>query len=332
MKNKKTIAIIAVTVILLILIGLIFFLMNRKYTVTFETSAGVEAGKQVIKKDETVKEPKEPTKDGYTFAGWYYADDENKEFDFSTKVDKDITLIAKWVKGEDKISKISIVSGRSELNIGDELELNLRITPGNASTEGKEIKWSSSDESVVTVDSNGKIKALKDGKATITVEIDGIKSTVEINVDKEEEETEQETESKNIKKEEKSNSEKNNNTSKETKSEETKPEETKPEETKPEETKPEETKPEETKPEETKPEETKPTVTYTHEWGEKLPNDIAGQYYLYIVSSEGKRVSGTATITYKTKNGTKSKTESIPAKGLAIVKNTVVSISNEKAN
>ena len=325
MKNKKTIAIVAVIAILLILIGFLFFLMNRKYTVTFETSAGVEAGKQIVKKDEKVKEPTEPTREGYTFAGWYYADDENKEFDFNTKVEKDITLIAKWVKGEDKISKISIVSGKSEVNVGDELELNLKITPSNAKTEGKEIKWSSSDESVISVDSNGKIKAIKDGKATITVEIDGIKSTIDINVNKEEEENKQETESKNTKTEEKSNTSKSNNNSKETKPE-PKPEETKPEQ------KPEETKPEETKPEETKPEETKPTVTYTHEWGDKLPNDIAGQYYLYIVSSEGKRVSGTATITYKTKDGTKSKTESIPAKGLAIVKNTVVSISNEKAN
>ena len=321
MKNKKTIAIVAAIIVLLLLFCLIFFLMNRKYTVTFETSAGVTTETQVVKKDDLVKKPEEPTKEGYTFAGWYYVDDEEKEFDFNTKVNKDITLIAKWVKGEDKISKISIVSGKSELNIGDELELNLRITPGNASTEGKEIKWSSSNEEVITVDSNGKIKALKAGTVNITVEIDGVKSMIGIKVN--EDETTETTETKNNDKKT------NTNTNKDTKTE-TKPEETKPEETKPEETKPEQ-KPEETKPE-TKPEETKPTITYTYEWGDKLPNDIAGQYYLYIVSSEGKRVSGTATITYKTKNGTKSKTESIPAKGLAIVKNTVVSISNEKAN
>lgn len=307
MKNKKTIAIVVIIILLLILIGIIFFLMNRKYTVTFETSAGVTKETQTVKKDDLVKEPEEPTREGYTFAGWYYADNQDKKYDFSSKVDKNITLIAKWFKAEEnEIKGVSISANKTTLEVDEELTLSIKTQPEGISLDGRNVSWISSDTSVVTVDENGKVKAIKAGTATITVEVDGIKATVGIKVNKEERETEPETESKKTNTENKSNTSKNNNTSKDTKTE---------------------TKPEETKPE-TNPEPKPTPVTYKAVWGDKLPNDIAGQYYLYIESSEGKRVAGTATVKYK---GGKTKTETIPANGIAIVKSAVESISNVKA-
>ena len=98
--NKKVIIAVVAVIILLLLVGLVFFLKNEKYTVTFRLSSGAEYDKQEVKKGEKVKEPEEPTRDGYSFAGWFEGD---KEFDFNSKIDRDITLIAKWEDGMDKL-------------------------------------------------------------------------------------------------------------------------------------------------------------------------------------------------------------------------------------
>lgn len=65
---------------------------------------------------------------------------------------------------------------------GTEDTLNLTATPANALT-GKTVKWSSSDSSVVSVDQNGHIKALKRGKATIKAEVGETSASVDITVD-----------------------------------------------------------------------------------------------------------------------------------------------------
>ena len=43
-----------------------------------------------------MKEPTAPTKNGYTFAGWYTDKDLTTEYDFTSKVTKSFTLYAKW--------------------------------------------------------------------------------------------------------------------------------------------------------------------------------------------------------------------------------------------
>lgn len=297
MNKKKAIIIAAVIIILLLLICLIFFLMNRKYTVTFETSAGVTTETQVIKKDDLAKEPEAPTKEGYVFAGWYYEDDQDTKYDFSSKVNKDIKLIAKWEKEDEKLTGVSISASKSTLEINDELTLSIKTQPEGINLEGKNISWTSSDTSVVTVDENGKVKALKAGTATITVEVDGIKATVGIKVNaKVEEEKKEETKKNdtNTNKNSNTNTSKNNNT----------------------------TKPTETKPE-TKP---KTKVTYTYKWEDV--GSVVGQYRLFIVDSNGKKVAGTATLT-STDGDTIS--VSIPESGVLYVKAEIKSVTNIKA-
>lgn len=74
------------------------------YTVTFDVgvaNAGPVPGTQVVKKDDAAIEPTtEPTRDGYTFAGWYLVQADgslaNEAYNFGTAVTKDITLRAKW--------------------------------------------------------------------------------------------------------------------------------------------------------------------------------------------------------------------------------------------
>lgn len=67
----------------------------KKYTIKFNTDGGNAISNQIIEKDKTIIKPTNPTKSGYTFEGWYY---NNLEYDFSQKVNSNMTLVARWNK------------------------------------------------------------------------------------------------------------------------------------------------------------------------------------------------------------------------------------------
>ena len=69
---------------------------NTKYTVTFDSKGGSDVTSQEIKKGNKATKPTDPTKDGYTFGGWYSDSYYINEYSFNSKVTKDLTLYAKW--------------------------------------------------------------------------------------------------------------------------------------------------------------------------------------------------------------------------------------------
>ena len=67
------------------------------YIVTFNTNGGTEVSVQIIKKGDHVTIPTAPTKNGYTFDGWYKDAGLTTPFDFANEtINADITLYAKW--------------------------------------------------------------------------------------------------------------------------------------------------------------------------------------------------------------------------------------------
>ena len=67
------------------------------YTVTFNTNGGSAVNPQTITAGGLVTKPAAPTKDGYTFAGWYKDAGLTTPFNFATEtINADITLYAKW--------------------------------------------------------------------------------------------------------------------------------------------------------------------------------------------------------------------------------------------
>ena len=68
-----------------------------KYTVTFDSNGGSKVSKQTIESGKTATKPSNPTRSGYTFKGWYL---NGSAYNFSNKVTKNITLIAKWEKNK----------------------------------------------------------------------------------------------------------------------------------------------------------------------------------------------------------------------------------------
>lgn len=80
-----------------------------------------------------------------------------------------------------EVKEIEIITIVDEMEKGDTKYLFTSITPDNATN--KEVVWKSSDESIATVDSNGKVTAIKPGKVNITVQTsNGKTDTVEVNV------------------------------------------------------------------------------------------------------------------------------------------------------
>ena len=53
---------------------------------------------KTVTRNTAVTEPTAPTKDGYTFAGWYSDKELKTDYDFSAKVTKSFTLYAKWTE------------------------------------------------------------------------------------------------------------------------------------------------------------------------------------------------------------------------------------------
>lgn len=62
-------------------------------TVTFDAQGGTSVPSQIVKVGETATKPTDPTKDGFTFAGWYLGE---TAYNFDTPVTADITLVAHW--------------------------------------------------------------------------------------------------------------------------------------------------------------------------------------------------------------------------------------------
>ena len=72
-------------------------LPKQTYTVTFETNGGGTVAQQTVNAGDKASEPStEPTKNGYTFGGWYSDPTFANKYDFSAPVNGNITLYAKW--------------------------------------------------------------------------------------------------------------------------------------------------------------------------------------------------------------------------------------------
>ena len=71
-----------------------------KYTVNFETNGGSEVENKTVNRNAVLKAPKEPTKYGFKFDGWFTDKELTIAYDLTTKVTKDFTLYAKWTEIE----------------------------------------------------------------------------------------------------------------------------------------------------------------------------------------------------------------------------------------
>ena len=142
----------------------------EQYTITYELNGGTNNASNPACYDETMEVTfKGPTKDGCTFAGWYL-DADYKEA--TTGIAKGstgaISVYAKWEADNVLVSKVTLNKTKVGLGKGKTVTLKATVTPEEATNA--DVIWTSSDPKVAAVDANGKVKALKFGKAKITAE------------------------------------------------------------------------------------------------------------------------------------------------------------------
>lgn len=78
--------------------GHLFCVKSQAHRVKFDTQGGSSIDDQTPASGSTVAKPVDPTREGYTFAGWFSDAACTKAYDFATAVTADMTLYAKWVK------------------------------------------------------------------------------------------------------------------------------------------------------------------------------------------------------------------------------------------
>jgi hypothetical protein len=113
-----------------------------------------------------------PEKDGYIFIG-YYTDDTSEKLD-ELCIRKDTYATAKYVKKEDATKLKEIYFARNDVCRTletKEFTPDYKCFPEDG--EDKTIIWTSSDESVATVDKSGVVTFIREGKTVITAHLSG---------------------------------------------------------------------------------------------------------------------------------------------------------------
>ena len=74
------------------------FKLNAGVKVSFSAGEGSKVDFQTTAANGSIAKPADPTREGYTFAGWYTDEACTEAYDFSAAVTADMTLYAKWTK------------------------------------------------------------------------------------------------------------------------------------------------------------------------------------------------------------------------------------------
>ena len=128
----------------------------KEFTVTVNANNGSTEDSFVVKEDSTITAPVNPTKEGYTFAGWYLDANFTTAVDFANfKVTEDITLYAKWTVNTYTVTFNS--NGGSDVASATVNHNNAVTLPTAPTKEGHTFVGWYTDEACTAQYTNGKI-------------------------------------------------------------------------------------------------------------------------------------------------------------------------------
>lgn len=148
------------------------------YMVTFDTDGGSEVQSVFVDENSKLAKPDDPTKEGFTFEGWYLGD---AVYDFDAAVTDNFTLKAMWKEIVIDVTGITInAEAKFTLSMGVCKTIVATVAPDNATD--KTVVWTSDNEKVAVVNENGVVMALTTGDATITATSGGKSAQCTVNV------------------------------------------------------------------------------------------------------------------------------------------------------
>ncbi len=137
----------------------------KKFTVIFDSNGGSAVNSQIVINGNKINKPSNPIRDGYSFGGWLL---NGNIYDFNSKIDGDITLVAKWNKVS-YVVKVSLVDQYSPDRI-------LSVYQNDSEIEVSQIKYNGvilckNDNMVVNKyeigDVNSVVVVLTDGSSVV---------------------------------------------------------------------------------------------------------------------------------------------------------------------
>ena len=81
---------------------------DTEYTVSFDTVGGSAVESVTVKAGETVVMPENPTKEGFTFAGWIFGE---AAWDPATAITADVKLVALWTENTTPVYNVTYIYG-----------------------------------------------------------------------------------------------------------------------------------------------------------------------------------------------------------------------------
>lgn len=83
------------------------------FLVRFDSLGGSAVASLAAEKGKTVSTPEAPTREGYTFTGWFTDEACTKSFDFSTAIVENMTLYAGWKTAEGYTEVVGYIDGKA---------------------------------------------------------------------------------------------------------------------------------------------------------------------------------------------------------------------------
>lgn len=104
----------------------------EEFAVTFDVDGGSSVTAQTVLDGAKALLPTAPTKDGYTFDGWYTSAEFTTLFDFDAVITTDVIVYAKWVDDIAPVVTVLPESGSISLGAEDTFVLTVQVSDVNA--------------------------------------------------------------------------------------------------------------------------------------------------------------------------------------------------------
>ncbi|CEK36467.1 cell wall/surface repeat-containing protein,Internalin-A precursor,repeat,Listeria-Bacteroides repeat domain (List_Bact_rpt) [[Clostridium] sordellii] len=159
----------------------------NNYNVTYDSNGGTSVPQESVDYNAKVSRPTNPTKEGYTFAGWYTDKTFKTEWNFDTDKmpSKDITLYAKWTLKWSGMNNAPVINVENKtIKVGDKFNPMEGVTAtdkenGNLTNDIKIIENTVDTSKPGTYTVKYEITDKQGAKSTKTITVTVINDTIE---------------------------------------------------------------------------------------------------------------------------------------------------------